>query len=267
MKKMEELSLFINFYVNYLKIKKIYLIQNNNDDKIIINVKFTWGLEQEKISLEVLSKDLGLEKTLSNLKQSIKVLNTENKNLKNQNENLANEISNIKRNVNNEINEVKSNAYLLKIEFQKDLLERVYPVGSYYWSSNNISPEELFGGKWTQISGRFLFASDNNRYPIGTEGGEESHVLTISEMPSHSHNFKEFNYQGSIKVKEDYSGQYTCPYIRRDKITPSMSGINNYLGFGGMNFGLNYNKNATGSGWAHNNMPPYITAYCWRRTS
>ena len=62
-------------------------------------------------------------------------MNKENKNLKSDlNEKLINEINNI----NKEINGVKRDTYKLKIEFQRDLLERVYPVGSYYWSSNNI---------------------------------------------------------------------------------------------------------------------------------
>lgn len=199
---------FYQFLCDLFEKKKDF-IKTDSDDKVIINFKFPWGLKQEEISLEILSKDLGLDKTLGNLKQSIEVLNKENKNLKSQlNEKLTNEINNINQTVYNGINEVKRDNYKLKIEFQRDLLERVYPVGSYYWSSNYISPEELFGGKWVQIRGRFLFSADDQHY-VGSEGGEESHVLTINEMPKHSHQEK---FDGTINVEQIFDSRNKCPF-------------------------------------------------------
>ena len=64
------------------------------------------------------------------------------------------------------------------------MLEKVYPIGSYYWSDRNISPENIFGGKWEKINGRFLFTSDYNHSP-GTTGGEERVTLRLSEIPQH----------------------------------------------------------------------------------
>ena len=58
----------------------------------------------------------------------------------------------------------------------------MYPIGSYYWSEKNTSPSDIFGGSWTKIRGRFLFASDSN-HDVGDTGGEETHTLTINEMP------------------------------------------------------------------------------------
>ena len=72
---------FYKFLCNSFEQKKDF-IKTNGDDKIIIKVQFDWALEKEEISFEILSKDLGLEKTLSNLKHSIDALNKENKNLK-----------------------------------------------------------------------------------------------------------------------------------------------------------------------------------------
>lgn len=242
--------------------KKKDFIKTDSDDKVIINFKFPWGLKQEEISLEILSKDLGLDKTLGNLKQSIEVLNKENKNLKSQlNEKLTNEINNINQTVYNGINEVKRDNYKLKIEFQRDLLERVYPVGSYYWSSNYISPEELFGGKWVQIRGRFLFSADDQHY-VGSEGGEESHVLTINEMPKHSHQEK---FDGTINVEQIFDSRNKCPFYK-NKLYNLINGNNDnddniFLGF------YNEYTEDCGSNCAHNNMPPFLTAYCWRRKS
>ena len=125
----------------------------------------------------------------------------------------------------------------MKEEFKKDLLEKVYPIGSYYWSEKDISPEELFGGKWEKIEGRFLFASDSN-HKVGETGGEERHKLTIDEMPNHSHEFK--THVESIFASNKGYGE---AHMGNSTATTS----------------------STGNSQPHNNMPPYLTANCWKR--
>lgn len=62
-----------------------------------------------------------------------------------------------------------------------------YPVGSIYMSVNATNPSQLFGGTWVALDqGRVLIGAGTS-YPAGTTGGEASHTLTTSEMPSHSH--------------------------------------------------------------------------------
>ena len=68
------------------------------------------------------------------------------------------------------------------------LLNLVYPVGSIYWSSNNINPATLFGGTWAQIKDRFILAAGDS-YSNGATGGAATVTLTVSNMPSHSHSF------------------------------------------------------------------------------
>lgn len=63
------------------------------------------------------------------------------------------------------------------------LTDLTYPVGAIYQSTASTSPASLFGGSWSQITSRFLY---NTTFSTGT-GGESSHTLTESEMPSHSH--------------------------------------------------------------------------------
>ena len=48
------------------------------------------------------------------------------------------------------------------------LFDLVYPVGSVYMSTNSTSPATLFGGTWTKIAGRFLWATVNT--PMRTGG-------------------------------------------------------------------------------------------------
>ena len=80
----------------------------------------------------------------------------------------------------------------------------IYPVGAIYISYSSTSPATLFGGTWTQISGRFLVASGSASYSYvntsgssatGTvtftatnTGGSPRVQLTTDTMPKHNHN-------------------------------------------------------------------------------
>ena len=66
------------------------------------------------------------------------------------------------------------------------VLDKVYPVGAIYMSVNSTNPKALFGGTWVQIKDRFLLAA-GTIYKAGATGGEATHTLTESEMPSHKH--------------------------------------------------------------------------------
>ena len=125
------------------------------------------------------------------------------------------------------------------------ILDNVYPVGSIYMSVNSTNPKNLFGGTWEQIQGRFLFGM-NSSYPAGSTGGEITHALTIDEMPEHNHIIYYPNAGG--------------PYGNANICYPEDSGTN-------MTWCAEMCKTApTGGGAAHNNMPPYLSVYIWKRT-
>lgn len=123
------------------------------------------------------------------------------------------------------------------------ILNAAYPVGSYYWSSDNTSPALLFGGTWEQVKDKFVLAAGDT-YTADATGGEATHTLTVDEMPSHIH--------GSY-----YRARYTA--------TGSTWGIDPGTR-GDWNDGVNVVQ-PTGGDQAHNNMPPYIVAYCWHRVA
>ena len=189
-------------------------------NKIIINVKFPLGNKDEEISFDILAKDLSLETSLKNINESIKEINRTN--------------------------------IITKAEFKKDLLDKVYPIGSYYWSEKNTSPSEIFGGSWTKIRGRFLFASDSN-HNVGDTGGEETHTLTNDEMPRHSHQYEKFCHNGRGYF-DTPSGGYGI-YPRNHKEDQNKD-----------RFLYTYSTTSVGGGYSHNNMPPFLTANCWKRT-
>lgn len=84
------------------------------------------------------------------------------------------------------------------------------------------------------LRGRFaLGASD--KYALGATGGEETHTLTIAEMPRHYHKFPLGRYQGNGSgIAQRETGVHTGDY--------------DYTG-------------DTGEGQPHNNMPPYLALY------
>ena len=62
-----------------------------------------------------------------------------------------------------------------------------YPVGSIYCSIDSTDPGALFGGTWAAIgAGRALVAAGGG-FAVGSEGGSDTHTLTVEEMPSHAH--------------------------------------------------------------------------------
>jgi len=86
------------------------------------------------------------------------------------------------------------------------------------------------------IVGRFLLADGNGR-SLTDMGGEETHTLTIPELPSHSH-------------------EYTPPVANIDIEAP---GAPDVLAAG---MGTPTQTGNTGNGDAHNNMPPfYVVKY------
>ena len=70
-------------------------------------------------------------------------------------------------NLQNQINAIKSE--------QSQLLQRVYPIGSFYISEATVSPATLFGfGRWEKIEDRFLIGAGRNT-PIKSSGGSKTH--------------------------------------------------------------------------------------------
>ena len=68
------------------------------------------------------------------------------------------------------------------------LLNFCYPVGSLYWSSQATDPATLFGGTWTQIKDKFVWAKGDSD-TVNNTGGVKTVTLTTEQIPSHNHSF------------------------------------------------------------------------------
>ena len=124
------------------------------------------------------------------------------------------------------------------------LLDFIYPVGSYYETSDtSFNPNTAWGGTWLEdTKGRVtvsIDSNDTNFDTINKTGGEKTHTLTIDEMPRHKH--------------ELYSTINT--------------GDAGYTMNGNWNSTGKTTTEETGGNQPHNNLQPYIVVKRWHRTA
>lgn len=134
-------------------------------------------------------------------------------------------------------------------------VDSIYPVGSIYMSVNATNPGTIFGGTWAQIKDTFLLSAGDT-YAAGNTGGESTHTLTTDEMPSHVHpQIAQNQFQGG-------SG----PWVNDGEAGDIATGLYIHSGGFAQNKAL-LTTGQSGSGAAHNNMPPYLVVYMWQRTA
>ena len=126
------------------------------------------------------------------------------------------------------------------------VLQMVYPIGSIYMSANSVNPANLFGfGEWGPIQDCFILAA-GTAYSAGETGGEAEHTLTIDEMPSHAHLLSQ------DVITDNTSGEFLVGSASKWDHT-----FNVLIG----------STELEGGSAAHNNMPPYLAVYVWKRVA
>lgn len=127
----------------------------------------------------------------------------------------------------------------------------IYPIGTYYETSDlNFDPNVTWGGTWeldedgTVLVSKSSATGSKFNVDLGTVVGEETHTLTVAEMPSHKHSIS---------------------YIKSN-ITPlTDAGVS---GYNGNNQGIGSTSvDSTGGGKAHNIIQPSKIINRWHRTA
>lgn len=139
------------------------------------------------------------------------------------------------------------------LHLAQELLNIIYPVNSIYLSMSSTNPSSYFGGTWTQISQGCAIVgvntSDTDFASAGKTGGEKTHTLSVSEMPSHNH-FDFSNTDGFALHCENVAwGNYVI--MTKNSTTGEV---------------YNYQKpTSQGKSSAHNNLQPYFCCYIFKR--
>lgn len=141
-----------------------------------------------------------------------------------------------------------------KLNNMEDGIETLYNershVGMIIQSTTLDTMEKvinLYGGtKWEKLEGLFLLGASST-HAVGETGGEETHILTVDEMPSHNHAFTNNVIDGA-----DMSGN-------TNRFVLCIGGGDNLSGY-------NIIDNQGGN-QSHNNMPPYKAVYIWERVA
>ena len=149
------------------------------------------------------------------------------------------------------------------------ILNLVFPIGRGFIDFTDTDYSNYLGFTWERelvgMVGVGLDVNQSEFNQIGKTGGEKTHVLTSNEMPSHTHTQASCTDPGNHKhtISTWYNGQSASAQTIEGWGTKKHEKYH-YTGDAGSHTHT-ITLNNTGGGQAHNNMPPYMTVYMWKR--
>ena len=190
-----------------------------------------------------------------------------------------------------------------KVTYENEFLDKTYPVGSIYISTNSTNPSSLFGGTWTAYAqGRTIIGTGSNgttNYTNGTTGGSENVKLAITNLPSHNHtvtpsgtvsstfsgkagttsNNGSHNHGSIFSVLSDSNMGLAQVVSFKDRVIVSKRSMttesagahtHTYKASGSVSSrftGSSITSSSVGGNNSFNIMNPYIATYMWKRTA
>lgn len=143
---------------------------------------------------------------------------------------------------------------------KQQALDLFLPVGKHWIQYQGEStPAALFGGTWeadTDYTGRVLVGSGTG-YTLGATGGEETHILTVSELAEHGGHLLS-NYGDTVGAG-GLQGKYLSTSALSSYGTNTL-GWDEWLGSEAYPVRITRGNSAP-----HNNMQPYKVVAVWKR--
>lgn len=146
------------------------------------------------------------------------------------------------------------------------LFSSIYPVGSIYINANvSTNPATLLGfGTWTAFgAGRMMVGFDSGQTEFDSAeetGGSKTHTLVSGEMPSHTHTQDAHTHTLYMPAGDGGFSQTDDAGSGNGSVGSAMAGAS-------LISSTTATNQNTGGGGSHNNLPPYITCYFWKRTA
>lgn len=178
-------------------------------------------------------------------------------------------------------------------------ITQAWPIGSVFMAVVNTNPASLLGfGTWSAFgAGKMLVGRDANDTDFDTAeetGGAKTHTLTEAQIPAHTH-----IQDAHTHIQNSHNHTQDSHNHTQNSFAPRIinSGTAGTVGVQGASAASNNNASNsattatnqaatatnqaatatnqnttavnqnTGGGAAHNNMPPYIVVYMWKRTA
>lgn len=193
--------------------------------------------------------------------------------------------------INNEVSQNVQDIELGSISLA-NIIDLIRPIGSLYWSANNVDPSTIYPGTtWQAITDTWVVAAGST-YKAGTAYGAATHThtsaahthtvtghthttgnhtLTIAEMPNHTHAIKRpvwYNVEGATS-----DGAIYGTFASTTHLVTNTGSILHTGGSGAHNHGntgsttLTTNSTTPGNTGSASNVPPSVAKYCWQRIS
>ena len=197
--------------------------------------------DEAKESASLVGQDvIQLKADVRNLQTSVNENTTDISSLTTEVNNNTSDISSLTTEVNKNTSNISMIQRMVAVYWKT-----IYPVGSIYISTNsNFNPNTTWGGTWRKTAeGRCLIGA-NDTYPLGSTGGEATHLLTQNEMPKHSHS----TVNKYILANDTDGGKVYFKSGTDSSVTQSSR-----------------NTDEIGGNLPHNNMQPYLAVYIWER--
>lgn len=129
-------------------------------------------------------------------------------------------------------------------------LNLLYPIGRGFIDFTDTDYSNWLGFTWErELVGMFPIGynpDDADFNTIGKTGGEKTHTLTLTEIPSHRHPNVVTNVTSSRANTWDIN-----------KTAASVTSVSRTIS----------NSGSSGGGQAHNNMPPFQVVAYWKRVA
>jgi hypothetical protein len=146
------------------------------------------------------------------------------------------------------------------------IVDTFYPVGSIYMNVSLVDPAALFGGTWQRIEDTFLLSAGQT-YTAGDTGGEAEHTLAKEELPTEHMTFRRLYNAADGSTVDVMAASQTDGSIGVADGTNGRPDINFHAAtISGITTGQKAMQYTYGGGQSHNNMPPYLAVYMWKRT-